>query len=245
MPPLRCVCIDGGIGCGKSTAIRRISACPHVVEAVLGAGRHVVPVLEPIEQWQDTGVFSLMCKHPERWAHPFQHVAMVTRISQWAQRHEEHVNDPNALLLLERAPHADKLVFTHVLTERGSMTRAQQLEHHTWWTAMWELRPSEIERVGIMSIPFDTAKKRIQARNRDGEDDYPWAYVQQLHDRYAYLATCNTARWPLHAHTAALDASTAFHTCDRALYHLFASLCGGHAETNGQQIACSCGRCRD
>lgn len=241
MSHLRCVCIDGEIGSGKSTLCQRLAECDAVVQAVLGTGRRLVPVLECVEAWQDMGVFGLMCHKPKKWACAFQHVAMVSRISKWEQVWDQHAADSSTCLLLERAPHADRHIFTHVLTTRGAISHAESQQHGEWFDKMWEMRPQDIQRVGVLTCNFAEIKRRIfDERARTDEDAYKEAYLKQLHRRYNQVV--ETDEWPLRNVTIKLDATCNFKDCDRALYLTFARLCG--VESNrSDEFVCVCGRC--
>ena len=241
MAHLKCVCIDGEIGGGKSTLARRLEQHPDIVQAVLGDGRRLVLVLECIDEWQGMGVFGLMCHKPKKWACAFQHVAMVSRISHWEQVYDRHASDPDVCLLLERAPHADRHIFTHVLTERGSITPEERDSHGQWFDKMWAMRPQEIQRVGVLTCDFDEIKRRIfDERARTDEDAYKEAYLRQLHERYD--SVLDTDEWPLRDVTVRLDASCNFKDCDRALYAAFARLCGVKAGRT-REFECTCGQC--
>lgn len=231
------ICVDGPIGMGKSTLIKRLVDHPEIVCAVLGENKFIVPVLEPVDAWIAAGTFQLMCTNPSEWALPFQHSAMVTRISHWTLLWKEHGDNPNAVLLLERAPHADKFVFTDAHVEHGHISVDEQEEHSRWWDIMWAKRPSEIERIGIIDGSVDLARKRIEARDRVNEDSYDWNYLSALHTRYKALRIeCTPGVYSVH-----LDAQTAFHTCNEALLLAFARVCG---ETPTRHFVCTCGKCK-
>lgn len=232
--------IDGEIGVGKSTLVERIEQNPHIVEAVLGAGYHVVPVLEPVKVWQDAGAFQLMVANKTEWGEEFQHLAMLTRITRWVHVAQQHDNDPKAVLLIERAPPADRLVFTHVLHQRGDIDDAGLALHNAWYQRLWAKRPCEFTHVGVLMCGDDhETKRRIQARDRCGEDAYEWDYLQALHKRYAEVV--KTDEWPMRAQTVTLDADEPFDQCDRALVRVFAALM---RKSDVPQVECTCSRCK-
>lgn len=242
MDKLRCVVVDGDIGAGKSTFCLRLGACPAVVEAVLGKGRKLVTVVECLAEWQGMGLFGLMCESPNEWSNPFQHVAMVSRVSRWSAVAKEHANDPTVCLLLERSPQADRFVFTHVLTQRKSITTKQAADHGKWYDYMWDKRPHDIQRVGVLTCDFDVIKQRIEDRERAEEKKYDKEYLRQLHERYQSVIT--TDEWPLRDVTVALDATRNFKDCDRALYTEFAKLCGVEPTAGvASQFTCECLGC--
>lgn len=238
--PRPVLAVDGEIGVGKSTLVKRIQERPRIVEAVLGDGYHVVPVLECVKAWQDVGAFQLMVANKTEWGEEFQHLAMLTRITKWVHVAQQYEHDPKAVLLVERAPPADRLVFTHVLHQRGDINDAGLALHHSWYERLWAKRPAEFSHVGVLMCNDDSeTKRRIQRRDRCGEDAYEWDYLSALHKRYAEVV--QTDEWPMRNQTVMLDADEPFHQCDRALARVFAALM---RKSEPPQVECACSCCK-
>lgn len=231
---LTTVCVDGAIGLGKSTLIKRICADSQVVAAVFGDDTRIVAVLEPISVWEDSGAFGLMCTDPLTWAATFQHIAMATRITRWASVYKQELaKGGNVVLLLERSPMADLHVFTAQQTAEGNITAEERAEHAKWWARMWDKRPCEITRTTVLHADFETARNRIRLRARKDEDAYNWDYLEAIHRLYEQPHTWCDAH---------LNASAAFHTCRRALLRTVADL-AGKVVADESQFQCSCGAC--
>jgi deoxyadenosine/deoxycytidine kinase len=237
--------IDGPIGVGKSTAVRRIVKSEYLVRLVLGDDAEVIDVLEPLVSWQSCDLFQLMCEYPAEWSAEFQHVALVTRVSKWTaawQRARERPAGRRVFLLLERPPASDRMVFTHVQNARGVITDVDAEEHGRWYKRMWAKRPSDIERIGLLTCDFDVARKRIDARKRDGEGKYDYEYLRALHERYARVAS--EPEWSNPTSTVALDATRAFDRCDRALMFTMADLFDVQLDAERTaSVVCTCNNC--
>lgn len=232
--------IDGGIGAGKTTFMRRLAASPHIVHELLGDDVVLVPVYEPLESWQRGGIFKLMCAAPGEWGAEFQHVAMVTRIAVWAQAVADAPTDRRVVLLLERAPAADRLVFTEVHRQRGSITEPDAAEHAAWHRRLWEKRPADPVRVAILRCPLEMELDRMGVRDRDGEDKYRADYLEDVFNQYARLE--KHPEWPHPGETVVVDSSANYRDCDRLLYRTAAQVFGCTAAPE-REPACGCKEC--
>ncbi len=234
--------VDGGIGTGKSTLISRIVGSARVQRLLLGTDALVVPIYEPLESWQQGGIFQCMCADPGEWATEFQHVALVTRIAAWKAAMQGITGCANVHFLLERAPAADRLVFTEIHRRRGNISAQDAAEHERWHARVWKKRPAEVKRVAMLRCDFDTELARLKRRDRGGEDKYMVEYLREVHAQYELMP--KMAGWPHKNTTVEIDAAREFHHCDRALYDAAAIVFGVDPKQDDRAtLDCTCEKC--
>lgn len=152
------ICIEGNIGCGKSTIISRL--CQETRLPVF---------LEPVEDWSEW--LSLFYKDPARWGMAFN-VKVLMSFNKWKN------NEFKAIY--ERSPLSNRHVFCQLQHDRGQVNALEidlfdELYQKLAWT------PDTI--IYIKTDPT-TSMERMQKRGRCCESEVPLEYLQAVHDKY-------------------------------------------------------------
>jgi deoxycitidine kinase len=153
-PPVR-VCVEGNIGCGKSTALRRLAAL-----------RPDVAVhLEPVEEWGD--LLDKYYQDPVQWGLALQLRALLAY-------------DGDKSGVTERGPLSSRHVFAQLLFNDGKMTQAQWDLYKDYadvlgWTP---------DVVVYVHTPPDVCHERVRQRGRDAERGVDLHYLKRIEFQY-------------------------------------------------------------
>lgn len=116
---------DGNIGAGKSTLINKLG------DELRKRDKRVLCLLEPIESWQSSGLFSLQFYNPQRWTFPFQ----VNVLGGRCLRDQQVVADRGwDVALVERSYFGDR-AFAEVALDAEHVTTEEYDVYTTLWTA--------------------------------------------------------------------------------------------------------------
>lgn len=152
------ISIEGNIGAGKTTLIKRLSQTINV------------PMfLEPVDKWNDW--LTLFYQDPSRWGMSFNTNVLLT-FNEW--------KDNGFTALYERSPISNRYIFSQLQYEQGKMKEIElelfdKLYERLAWT------PDII--VYIKTDPI-ISKERMDNRGRKCENTVPLEYLKSLHDKY-------------------------------------------------------------
>lgn len=157
--------VEGNIGSGKSTFIKNLSQ----LEKMLG--KPVVLLQEPIDVWSTVKdkdgetILEKFYKDPEKNAFSFQMLSFFTRLE---LLHETIKNNPHKIIICERSIWTDKNVFAHMLRDDNKINEIDFIIYNIYFQKL----SKDLVLDGIIYIhtPLDTCKKRIDIRNRKGEE---------------------------------------------------------------------------
>jgi thymidine kinase len=155
------VVIDGNIGCGKTTLIKRLNDDIRI------------PIfLEPLHKWND--LLTLFYDDPKKWAFPFN-LEVITSFHEWKS---------NAFpAIYERSPLSCRKVFTQLNVEMGHM---HTLELGVFDKIYKELSWMPDVLIYIRTDP-QTCSQRMQERARECEKHVPLDYIQSIHTKYEMM----------------------------------------------------------
>lgn len=156
------VCVEGNIGCGKSTALD-----------ILATKRPDLAVFqEPVDDWARTGWLERYYADPARWALPFSLKVLMSFV--------EPGNHPGPCCVVERSPVACRHVFSQLQFNDGKLTQEQ-----------WELFKEYYDILGwkpdvlvYVQTPADECHARIEARGRAAEASLELQYLKRLEFQY-------------------------------------------------------------
>lgn len=147
--------IDGNIGCGKSTLMRRLAEDGHVC------------FQEPVEEWDE--MLQLFYKDKNRWSFTFQMTVLHSYLKQYPLD-----------CVVERSPYSSYHVFGQCLYNGGFVSEKEWLLFKAYFDKFaW--KPTNI--IYIKTDP-KVCLERIKTRSRDGESDIGLAYLKNLHFQY-------------------------------------------------------------
>ena len=153
------ICIDGIIGAGKSTLIRKLK-------------NNFTCFEEPVEKWS---LLPKLYSDMERFAIPFQFQVLFSQYDQYLSF--KNIND---MIIVERCPRTSKNVFAQMYIDNGLFDEASALTYHKFF----ELLSYAVDYFIYLDVEPELALKRIKTRDRHGEDNITLAYLESLYERY-------------------------------------------------------------
>jgi deoxyguanosine kinase len=193
------VSIEGNIGSGKSTLLKRLRELEPSWTFVD----------EPVDSWltirneQGESLLEVFYKDIKRWAYTFQNAAVLSRgqmvqkaVEEWKETygrmlkelaqhyHDKRVNElvplvPSRIILMERCVETDRNVFAKMLKADGKMDGIEWILYEKWYDFITGMVP-KINAFIWVDTDADTCSQRIKQRAREGEDDIPLEYLQNL-----------------------------------------------------------------
>lgn len=153
------VCVEGNIGCGKSTALR-----------ALGRLREGVTVFEePLEEWGE--LLARFYEDPEQWALAFSlRVLLSMRLPGTA---------PGACVV-ERSPLSARHVFSQLLFNEGTLSQ----EEWDLYKEYWDVLGWAPDVLVYVHVPAEECFRRMRERGREAERDVDLQYLKRLEFQY-------------------------------------------------------------
>lgn len=171
------IVVDGLIAAGKSNLIHRCLG-----PRLRSLGFSVVEILEPIEEWQKSGLLQLFYSDPSRYGFEFQTFVFHSRV----RKCQEAVINDTDFYILERSVFTDRIFMT-MLLESGKI---QQHEYDTYmdlWTMRRENMPFEVDLFIYLRPSLEETMRRLHIRNRSEEQSVSEHYQIDLlkkHDEF-------------------------------------------------------------
>ena len=169
------VTIEGNIGSGKSTLVKKLRE--HV------ASKWVF-LDEPVDEWlqlkdeSNRSLIELFYADKKRYSYTFQNYAYITRMRKIMETSPADIN------LTERCVLTDKHVFAKMLTDDGYMNKMEEKMYNDWFDIFKKF--SNIDVVVYIKTDPTECYDRIKKRGREGED-IPLDYLERLnayHDEW-------------------------------------------------------------
>lgn len=166
--------LEGNIGVGKSTFLNLLDkAC-----------KSVNVVQEPLQNWasQDFGMSLLenFYSDPKRWAYTMETLAMISR----SREHMKAQLSTIANQVMERSMYSGHYCFTLNGYEQGFFNKVEWETYNHWVEFLFtqECKPPQ----GFIYLESDpeVCHKRMAKRNRDGEQNVPLSYLEQIHSKH-------------------------------------------------------------
>jgi deoxyadenosine/deoxycytidine kinase len=163
--------IEGNIGAGKSTFLRKISeslSCSFLPE--------------PCAEWQNINGHNLLdefYKDIKRWAYSFQLYAFLARIEAIEKK---MATNNNPFFIAERSIFADRYVFAQTCYEIGNMTDLEWSMYTKWFDFTIARKSKKLLPSGIIYLKTDplVSFERINLRDRLEEKNIPLEYLKAL-----------------------------------------------------------------
>ena len=185
------VSIEGNIGSGKSTFIKNLK------QYAKTDSKHIhydiKYIQEPVDEWnniKDSGGESILQKfysNQEEYAFSFQIMAYITRLRKLIQAVELH---PNDIFICERSLETDKYVFAKMLYDNKKIREIDWTIYNYWFNTFLEKYQTDL--IMYIQTSPEICHKRIDLRNRKGEENIPLDYLQMCHSYHEkWLETSN------------------------------------------------------
>jgi len=190
------ISIEGGIGVGKSTIIKKL-AKSGLLEEVFPA-LTVAYLSEPLEVWMAFGpravnVFELFYVDRKRYSLLFQVMAQVSLFEELLSKFDNNKTIPD-IIITERSIEASQRIFTEQLHSEGFMTKFENDICNYLYQSLNKL--ISVDGRILLDTDEHTMEKRINTRNRQGESP-PLEYLSALRERHLAWRrdTAKTCRW--------------------------------------------------
>ena len=177
------VSIEGNIGSGKSTLVKKLKAEYEPVANRCG-NIPIIFVDEPVDEWtsvkdkDDKDVLQHFYEDQTKYAFSFQMMAYITRLKKLKDAID---NNPVSIIVMERSLGTDKHVFAKMLYEDGKMNEIEYQIYNKWYDAFCKTIP-KIHYIHL-NTPPDVCHQRINKRNRTGEGKIEHEYLEKC-DKY-------------------------------------------------------------
>lgn len=156
------VCIEGNIGCGKSTVLRELRARGHTV------------FFEPLEDWKY--IFSPFCQDPKKHCFAFQIQVVASFADQlWQAMQQAKQSNKDNLIFFERSI-ASAETFVSSAVSNGWIS---DLEHQAYQNLVAATRWDPDMHIFI-DVSASTCLDRISQRARPGEGSISIARLNQI-----------------------------------------------------------------
>lgn len=174
------ISIDGNIGAGKSTLLNRIQArvnkTPNMKRQI-----HIIP--EEIEVWNkfrenDKGLLELFYEDKPKYCYPFQILTFLT-LTYDLMGAFKSVGE-NDIIICERSPIGNINVFGEMLYKDGFLSEIQ-------WNILKYLANGmmvAVDKIVYLKTSVNECLRRVEDRDRDGEQKITKEYLQEVEDRY-------------------------------------------------------------
>lgn len=161
--------VEGNIGSGKSTFLKKLSTEFKVVQ-------------EPVDEWSKMknangkNILEEFYEDPERNAYLFQSIAFRSRV--------KNITDLDENVIVERSIYTDRMVFAEVAKEDGNINEIEWNDYTEWFDFI--VKHIGFKPKGFIYLRTDPEKsyERINKRNRSGESNISLDYLRKLHQRH-------------------------------------------------------------
>jgi deoxyadenosine/deoxycytidine kinase len=171
------ISVEGNIGSGKSTFLKKLSESINCKIAV-----------EPCKRWQDVGGYNLLeafYKDSNRWGYTFQSYVFLTRIQALEKMFEYFFNNLSNdmdYFISERFVLADLYVFAKTSYDLGIFNKIEWEAYCNWY--LWMIKkyvpiPSGFIYLRVMP---EVAYNRINIRARGEESEISIDYLKMIHN---------------------------------------------------------------
>ena len=163
--------VEGNIGSGKSTFLKKLSTEFKVVQ-------------EPVDEWSKMrnangkNILEEFYEDPRRNAYLFQSIAFRSRV-----KNITDLKDADNVIV-ERSIYTDRMVFAEVCKEDGNINEIEWNDYTEWFDFVVKyigFKPKGF--IYLRTIP-EKSHERITKRKRSGESNISLEYLKKLHQRH-------------------------------------------------------------
>lgn len=167
-----CICVEGNIGVGKSTFIKRLKK--HY-------GKDQVEfIAEPVPEWIDCNgenMLEAFYRDPTRYAYTFQSFAFITRVMKLQTPQTKKIR------IIERSPLSD-YCFAQNCYDQGFMNKLEWEIYNKWWQHFISGLEGKLDGFIYLHASPTTCHKRVLKRARGEECKISAKYLEQLHTQH-------------------------------------------------------------
>lgn len=164
--------VEGNIGAGKSTLIKRIGKSFEDVEFVQ----------EPLSNWENLNGESLLknfYENPSRWGYSFESYAMYSKVEALVKA----AQSDKPIIMVERSILANRVFFeiSNSLGKLEKMEYAMLLTNYEFYTK--NIYP-KLAGIIYLRTPVEECVRRIKKRDRNGEQEVDRNYLATLEEKF-------------------------------------------------------------
>lgn len=172
------ISIEGNIGSGKSTLVNLLN------EKFNNSQIHFLS--EPVDEWTNfmdedgENILTKFYKNQEKYSFTFQIMAYISRLNKLKMKMEElNMTNQNNIIITERSLSTDKHVFAQMLYDDNKMEKIQLDIYNEWFHSF--NKETTVKKIIYIQTEPEICSKRINERNRSGEENIPLDYLQNCH----------------------------------------------------------------
>lgn len=166
--------IEGNIGVGKSTFLKKIQALWPLLEIVQ----------EPVENWDNNcggkSLLSQFYQYPNRWAYTLETLCMLNRVKE----HLENQKETNFYRLVERSIYSGHYCFAKNDLAQGFLNATEWAVYQTWVDFFIKQHCNPPLGFIYLRAKPEVCHDRIMQRNRASEQGIGIEYLEQIHTLY-------------------------------------------------------------
>jgi deoxyadenosine/deoxycytidine kinase len=174
---VRIISIDGSIGSGKTTLMKRIKQ--HYKD-----NSKIIFACEPVEEWakitdeHGTEMLKLFYMNQTVCAFAFQMMAYISRLAGLRKIIRDN-QDKDIIIITERSLYTDKYIFEKMLYDQGKIKEYEHKIYLMWFDEF--AKDFDINDVIYIKTEPIKCYERIHLRAREGEELIPLAYLEECH----------------------------------------------------------------
>lgn len=165
------IVVDGNIASGKTSYINFLK------KECKNRGLKVIMIPEPLNSWNEMGIFDAFDKDQDRWSYSFQTYAYCTRIMKAKEIFEQH--DECDFYIMERSWFTDT-IFMNNLHKNGKVTDMEMMMYREWCDMWSHILPFEPDHFIYVDCPPQMCLERKLVRGREEESSVSLKYLEDL-----------------------------------------------------------------
>jgi len=225
VPYSNMISIEGNIGSGKSTFLKRIKESYLFGEIQRRLNRTVIFIPEPVDEWElirdkqtNQSMIEKFYGNQKEYAFSFQMMAYITRLKILRDTIREN---PNHILISERCLDTDRNIFAQMLYDDG-LIKDVEFQIYTKWFEEFKPDINHNSHIYVKTEP-KLCYERIQERNRKGET-IPLEYLEKCHNYHQSWLKSRVDVMELQGEKNFRDDENEFETCMRKLLYFMNSM---------------------
>ena len=170
------VSVDGNIGSGKSTFIKKL-------REKYANNPDIYFVSEPVKEWQELrsedgkNLLENYYADKKRYAYIFQNFAYISRLK---RLYNALTSVSAKIIVTERSVESDRYLFAKMLHEDGLLNKLEWNVYLSWYGFL----NIEVDKIIYIHTTVDNCMNRIKMRQRLGEDLIERSYIENLHKKH-------------------------------------------------------------
>lgn len=168
--------IEGNIGSGKSTVLKKLK----------DEYPDWVFVDEPVNEWlalkngHGESLLEVFYKNKTRWSYTFQNAAVLYRYKKLKQALDSlQVQEKPHVIIMERSLETDRQIFCAMLHKDGFIDPLEKKLYEDWFAHLNAMLP-EVDGYIYINTGAKLAFERVAKRAREGESIIPLEYLEEL-----------------------------------------------------------------